>query len=113
MRVGDRFHVKLADILINQTPIPWCHEISYLGLVLVAGRKLNYSFHIKKAKYFGAVNSVLRKIGTCNNAGLVLSLMASKCSPILQSRGPESTQINVIAFMLCLQCDILEAIQNF
>jgi len=83
MRVGDRFDVKLADILKNQTPIPWCHEISYLGLVLVAGRKLNYSFHIKKAKYFGAVNSVLGKIGTCNNAGLVLSLMASKCSPIL------------------------------
>ena len=77
------FHVKLADILINLTPIPWCYEISYLGLVLVAGRKLNYSFHIKKAKYFGAVNSVLGKIGTCNNAGLVLSLMASKCSPIL------------------------------
>ena len=82
MRVGDRFHVKLADILINQTPIPWCHEISCLGVVLVAGRKLNYSFHIKKAKYFGAVSSVLGKIGTCNNAGLVLSLMASKCSPI-------------------------------
>ena len=54
-------------------PIPWCHEISYLGLVLVACRKLNYSFHIKKAKYFGLVNSVLGKIGTCKNAGLVLS----------------------------------------
>ena len=26
---------------------------------------------------------MLGKIGTCNNAGLVLSLMASKCSPIL------------------------------
>ena len=56
-----------------------------LGLVLVSGKKLKYDFHAKKAKYFGAVNSVLGNIGLINNnASLVLSLMMTKCSPILQ-----------------------------
>ena len=78
LRIGDRFNAKLAYILINQTPIPWCPDLSYLGLVLSSIRKMNYNFRVRKAKYFGAVNNVLGKIGTCNNASLVLSLMASK-----------------------------------
>ena len=46
--------------------------------------KFKKDFHAKKAKYFGAVNSILGKIGVINNAHLVLALMTTKCSPILQ-----------------------------
>ena len=83
MRVGKRFNSKVNDILIEQAAIPWCKEVSYLGIVLVAGRKLKYDFHGRKAKYFGAVNAILGKIGNSNNAPLVLALLASKCTPIL------------------------------
>ena len=104
MRIGDtcRYNAKLADILINETSIPWCCEISYLGLVLKAGRKVNYDFHIKKAKYFGAINNILGKIGTCDNANLVLSLMTSKCSSILTYNLEALSLTNFITFMLCL-----------
>jgi hypothetical protein len=84
LRIGDRVNVKLTDVLIDQLPIPWSQELQYLGLVLCSGKKLKYDFHAKKAKYFGAVNSVLGKIGVSNNASLVLSIMVTKCSPILQ-----------------------------
>ena len=80
MRVGKRFNSKVNDILIEQAAIPWCKEVSYLGIVLVAGRKLKYDFHGRKAKYFGAVNTILGKIG--NSAPLVLALLVSKCTPI-------------------------------
>jgi len=83
LRVGNRANIKPADILINQIPIPWSQELQYLGLVIVAGKKLKYDFHAKKAKFFGAVNSVLGKIGISNNAKLVLLLMMTKCNPIL------------------------------
>ena len=83
MRVGKRLNSKVNDILIEQVAIPWRKEVSYLGIVLVAGRKLKYDFHGRKAKYFGAVNTILGKIGNSNNAPLVLALLASKCTPIL------------------------------
>ena len=48
LRIGDRSNVKLADILIDQLPITWLHELQYLGLVLCSGTKLKYDFHAKK-----------------------------------------------------------------
>ena len=84
MRIGNRANIKLADILIDQMPIPWSQALQYLGLVFVSGKKLKYDFHAKKAKYFGAVNSILGKIGVINNDRLVLALMTTKCNPILQ-----------------------------
>jgi hypothetical protein len=83
MRIGKRFNSKVSDILIERVAIPWCKELSYLGIVLAAGRKLKYDFHVRKAKYFGAVNTILGKIGNSDNAPLVLALLASKCTPIL------------------------------
>ena len=49
-------------------PIPWSQTLQYLGLVFVSGKKLKYDFHVKKAKYVGAVNSIVGKIGVINNA---------------------------------------------
>jgi hypothetical protein len=83
LRIGRRFNSAVCDLRIENIDIPWCKEMSYLGNVLLAGRKLKYDFHARKAKYFGAVNSILGKIGNNNNSTLVLSLLASKCTPIL------------------------------
>ena len=83
LRIGNRFNVEVCAILIDKIPIPKCDELSYLGLVIMSGKNLKFNFHVKKAKYYGAINNVLGNIGNSNNASLVLSLTASKCSPIL------------------------------
>jgi len=80
MRIGKRFNATVCDILIDNIAIPWCKELPYLGIVSRAGRKLNYDFRARKAKYFGAVNTILGKIGNNDNASLVLALLASKCT---------------------------------
>ena len=93
LKIGNRWNVNLSNIMIDKVSIPWCTEITYLGIVMLAGKSLKFDFHLKKAKYFGALNNVLGKIGNSSNACLVLSLVSSKCNPIL-GYGLEAIRIN-------------------
>jgi len=67
--------------------------MTYLGICFVAGKNIKYNFHQSKSKYFGALNSLLGKIGTTSEETLTLSLVTSKCFQIL-TYGLEALKIN-------------------
>jgi hypothetical protein len=59
---------------------------------VLTGNKMQYDFHVTKAKYFGALNGLLGKIGTSSAIHVALSLTAAKCFPIL-TYGLEAVKI--------------------
>ena len=83
VRIGKRYDCKVSNIYVGKHTLPWGKQIRYLGINVLAGKNLHYDFHLTKAKYFGALNSLLGKIGTSSNIQVALSLTAAKCFPIL------------------------------
>ena len=83
IRIGKRYDCKVSNIYVGKHTLPWEKQIRYLGINVLAGKNLHYDFHLTKAKYFGALNSLLGKIGTSSNIQVALSLTAAKCFPIL------------------------------
>ena len=92
LRVGARFNVHASNVYIDQKPVKWSKGLKYIGLTILAGKCLRYSFHPAKAKFFGSLNNILGKVGTSANARVLLHLTYSKCSPIL-TYGLESIHI--------------------
>ena len=82
MRIGKRYDSTVADICVKNRAIPWVKQMVYLGMSLTAGKSVRYDFHVKKVKFFGAINSILGKIGT-SSLNVALSLTEAKCFPIL------------------------------
>ena len=83
MRVGKRYKETVVAPYAGNHSLNFCSEIRYLGVYLVAGCILRCNFHKSKAKYFGALNSLLGKLGSSPSENLVLSLVDTNCSPIL------------------------------
>ena len=92
MRVGRRFNESVVSLVLSVNSIVFCKYLRYLGLSFVTGLSLRCDFHKAKAKYFGALNSILGKLGKSPPKSLVLSLAASNCSPIL-SFGSEACNL--------------------
>ena len=63
--------------------INYSTEIKYLGLFIVAGKHFACNLHSCKIKFFRALNAILSKIGDMNAVNVILSLVASNCTPIL------------------------------
>jgi hypothetical protein len=101
IRIGKSYNSAASDIFADKTPIPWGKELTYLGISFLAGKDIRYDFHHTKSKYFGALNSLLGKIGTTSQETLTLSLVTSKCFPIL-TYGLETLKLNKTQlFSLC------------
>src|SRR5271156_2697453 len=83
MHIGDRFNMLATGVLIDTSPIPWTHEIRYLGLFITAARTFTCNMHHAKLKYFRSINGILGKVGTTAPLCLTLSLILSNCNPIL------------------------------
>ena len=93
IRIGKSYLATVSDIFAGETPVPWGKDMTYLGICFLAGKDIRYDFHKTKSKYFGALNSLLGKIGTKSKETLTLSLVTSKCFPIL-TYGLEAMRIN-------------------
>src|SRR6266568_7374964 len=63
--------------------IPWETEIKYLGMAILAASRFTICLHRAKIKYFQCLNTILGKIGDVHVVGLILSLIASNCTPVL------------------------------
>jgi hypothetical protein len=107
MRIGKRYDCKVSDICVNNSTLPWGKQICYLGINIVTGKNMQYDFHVTKAKYFGALNNLLGKIGTSSALHVALSLTAAKCFPIL-TYGLEA--INIKKSQLSNFCFVYNAI---
>jgi hypothetical protein len=106
MRIGKRYDCAVADICVKNRALPWVKQMVYLGMSLTAGRSVRYDFHIKKVKFFGAINSILGKIGT-SSLNVALSLTEAKCFPIL-TYGLEA--INLTKSQLANLCFVFNTI---
>ena len=83
IRVGPRYNVTHCLVRIGNDTINWSTEIKYLGLFIVAGKHFACNLHSCKIKFFRALNAILSKIGDMNAVNVILSLVASNCTPIL------------------------------
>lgn len=84
IRFGSNFDVHVEPLLAGTcNSIKWCDEICYLGVHLVAGRKLKFSVADAKRKFNKSCNAVLSKVlCTCNHV-LTMHLLHIKCLPSL------------------------------
>ena len=92
IRIGKHFNSDVINLTIGDTKIPWENKLLYLGIYFLAGKHLKCDFHLRKAKFFGSLNSLLGKIGTSSPLSVALSLVSSKCFPIL-TYGLESVKL--------------------
>lgn len=83
LRVGPGSQQPTAQIIIDGSPISWSDSLRYLGITFSSGRSLRCELHQKKAKFFGSINGVFSRIGTKSSPHVLLSLIFSKCVPII------------------------------
>ena len=83
IRIGERWEKRLPPLVVGDKDIPWGHELKYLGVVIVAAVKFLVALHPPKVKFFQSLNAIMGKIGDSQAVGLVLSLAATNCVPIL------------------------------
>ena len=56
LRIGKRFNITAADILIDGKPIVASKEFRYLGMYIVASKSFVCNMHEAKMKYFRCLN---------------------------------------------------------
>jgi hypothetical protein len=82
-KIGPSFQSLPSEIIINNTPLKWNTSFAYLGLRFNAGKTLSCDLHLSKTKFFASLNSILSKLGSNPSIPVALSLIDSKCAPIL------------------------------
>ncbi len=83
IRVGGGWNRPIPPLTFGDKKIPWKAEITYLGMTILAASHFTLCLHRAKIKYFQCLNSILGKIGDMHAVGLILSLIASNCTPVL------------------------------
>jgi len=84
IRFGPRFDAPCTRLLIgDDVVLPWVSSCKYLGIYFVSGRVLRCSFDISKRKFFRSFNAVYSKVGRRASEEVILSLIRSKCLPLL------------------------------
>ena len=63
LRVGLRHRAYVEPISLNNRPVKWESEISYLGIQILSGKRFSINSQHSKQKYFRALNAIFEKIG--------------------------------------------------
>ncbi len=82
IRVGRRFKSEVETIKINDVVVNWVDKLRYLGAYIKAGRTFKLDLHENRTNFFRAANCLIAKVGT-KNVAVVMSLIVSKCLPLL------------------------------
>ena len=84
IRFGKRFAEKCAELVTaSGERLRWVDRCRYLGVYFTSGCTLRCCFDDAKSRFFRAFNAILSKTGRCASEPVVLSLLRSKCMPIL------------------------------
>jgi len=84
IRFGARFEAPCADLVSTFGGIiKWVDYCHYLSTFFVSSRSFKCNFDNAKSCFFKACNAVYVKVGHLASAEVVLSLLRSKCLPIL------------------------------
>ena len=83
LRIGKRFKMPAADILIDGKPVAVVQELKYLGIYITSAKSFKVNLHETKMKYFRSLNGILGKVGSGCPLNVVLSLVNSFSTPVL------------------------------
>ena len=83
-RFGSRYNEPCVELVSNHGGvIHWANSCRYLGVELVGGRSLRCSFDNLKSRFFRAFNAIYGKVGRFASDPVLLSLIRTKCMPVL------------------------------
>ena len=83
MRIGERHACICQPMLINNIPLEWVKEMKYLGITILASKKMTFNLQRLKQKFLAAVNGIFDKIGVKASPFVLILLINSFCLPIL------------------------------
>lgn len=84
IRIGPRFNEQCAELESTFGGIvKWVNSCRYLGTFFLSGRTFKCSFESAKSRFFRAFNAIYSKVGRFASEEVVLSLLRTKCIPIL------------------------------
>jgi len=83
MRIGDRWQSVLPNLRVGEDEVVWVKEMTYLGVVIVAGRTFSIDCHLAKRKYYGSLNAILGRVADMSATSVLLHLTFTNCSPAL------------------------------
>jgi hypothetical protein len=84
LRFGPRFNIECAELSsIHGGTFKWVDKCRYLGVYFVSGRTFQCSFDQAKCKFYRAFNAIYSKVGCSGSEDIVLTLLKSKCVPVL------------------------------
>lgn len=84
LRFGARYNCSCAAItLLNGDQVQWTDSCRYLGVYFVSAQSFRCSFHEARASFYRACNGIFGKVCKYASEDVALSLVSSKCLPIL------------------------------
>ena len=84
IRFGEQFEAVCSDIVSAQGGnLQWVDSCRYLGVYFISGRVFRCSFHNAKCSFFRSFNAIFSKVGRFASEHVILSLIRTKCLPIL------------------------------
>ena len=83
LRVGARCASPCAPILHSNIEFKWVQQIRYLGVYINNAKKFICDFSNARKKFFRAFNAIYSKVGRGDTSALLVSLLCTKCVPIL------------------------------
>jgi hypothetical protein len=84
IRFGNRFNSQCCELVSSHGGvIKWNDSCHYLGIHFVSGRSFRCKLDDVKARFFRAFNAMYSKVGGFASDDVILSLIRSKCIPIL------------------------------
>ena len=85
MRIGPRYRVKCANIVTAAAgaKLEWVQELRYLGVYFVASSKFKFSYDNAKKSFYRSFNAIYGHVGKSASEEVILSLVKSKCLPVL------------------------------
>lgn len=95
IRFGPRFDVECVNLTTRDGNIlQWVNSCRYLGIYFLSGRLFRCKFDNAKRQFFRSFNSVFSRTGRFASDEVILSLLHTKCLPVLLY-GTEACYMNV------------------
>jgi hypothetical protein len=84
IRFGPRYDARCSEIVSSfGGPIRWVDSCRYLGVYFVSGKTFKCCFNDAKSRFFRAFNSIFSKVGRLASNEVIISLVRTKCIPVL------------------------------
>jgi len=84
MRIGPRYQANCVNICTAAgKKLEWVHEMRYLGVFFVSTCKFKCVFDNAKRAFYRSFNAIFGHVGKSASADVILSLLKSKCLPVL------------------------------